>query len=38
MEAGTYGLCIDCGTHIPAARLQVAPEAARCIPCQEKVE
>lgn len=38
MEAGTYGLCIDCGTEIPAARLQAAPEAARCIACQEKVE
>lgn len=38
MEAGTYGVCIDCGTHIPPARLQAAPEAARCIACQEKVE
>lgn len=38
MEAGTYGLCIDCGTEIPAARLKAAPEAARCIACQEKVE
>ena len=38
IEAGTYGVCIDCGTGIPPERLQVAPEAARCIPCQEKVE
>ena len=35
---GTYGQCVDCGVAIPAARLHVAPEAARCIACQEKVE
>ncbi len=35
---GTYGECTDCGTRIPAARLQAAPEAPRCIHCQEKVE
>lgn len=38
IEAGNYGLCIDCGVDIPAARLHVAPEAPRCIVCQEKVE
>lgn len=38
MDAGTYGVCIDCGTEIPVARLKAAPEAARCMPCQEKVE
>lgn len=38
MEAGTYGVCIDCGTEIPPARLKAAPEAARCIPCQQKFE
>ena len=38
IEAGTYGQCIDCGVEIPAARLQAAPEALRCIACQEKVE
>jgi len=38
MEAGTYGQCIDCGVGIPAARLHAAPEAARCISCQEKAE
>ena len=35
---GTYGQCVDCGVEIPAARLHAAPEAARCIACQEKVE
>ena len=35
---GQYGICIDCDAHIPEARLHAAPEAARCIHCQEKVE
>ena len=38
IAAGTYGECIDCGVSIPVARLHVAPEAARCIACQEKTE
>ena len=38
IEAGTYGQCIDCGVEIPAARLHAAPEALRCIACQEKAE
>lgn len=38
IEAGTYGECTDCGIDIPPARLQVAPEAPRCIDCQEKFE
>lgn len=38
IENGVYGECIDCGTRIPEARLKAAPEAARCIPCQEKAE
>ncbi len=38
IEAGAYGDCIDCGTHITAARLQATPEAPRCIHCQEKAE
>ena len=31
---GSYGLCTDCGTEIPLARLRVKPEAVRCIDCQ----
>lgn len=38
IEAGTYGLCLDCGAEIPPARLHAAPEAARCIACQERAE
>jgi DnaK suppressor protein len=35
---GTYGECTGCGIHIPAERLHAAPDAARCIACQEKAE
>jgi DnaK suppressor protein len=35
---GSYGECVDCGAHIAEARLKAAPEAARCIHCQEKLE
>ena len=38
IENGSYGECIDCGVDIPSARLDAAPEASRCIACQEKVE
>ena len=38
LDAGTYGICVDCGQVIPDARLEVRPEAARCIADQEKAE
>ena len=38
IKAGSYGQCLDCGVDIPAARLHAAPEAPRCIACQEKLE
>jgi DnaK suppressor protein len=38
VNAGTYGQCTDCDATIPEARLNAAPEAARCIGCQEKAE
>jgi len=31
LEGGTYGTCDMCGTDIPAARLEVAPESVLCI-------
>jgi RNA polymerase-binding transcription factor DksA len=34
VAAGTYGMCVDCGHPIAAERLEVLPEAARCIGCQ----
>jgi RNA polymerase-binding transcription factor DksA len=38
LDDGTYGRCVDCGREIPEARLEVRPEAARCIEDQEKHE
>ena len=34
IQAGVYGLCVDCGTHIPTARLNAAPHTLRCVDCQ----
>lgn len=38
IDAGTYGLCSDCGGAITPQRLHALPEAARCITCQERAE
>jgi len=38
IQDGTYGICVDCGRNIPAARLQVKPEATRCVGCQSEHE
>lgn len=38
IDDGSYGVCVDCGQPIPDARLEVRPEAARCIEDQEKHE
>ena len=38
LDAGTYGICVDCGQPVPDARLEVRPEAARCITDQEQHE
>jgi RNA polymerase-binding transcription factor DksA len=38
LEAGDYGLCIDCGTPLPYVRLDAVPEAARCLHCEEARE
>jgi DnaK suppressor protein len=38
LDDGTYGRCVDCGQEIPAVRLQVRPEAARCVADQERFE
>ena len=35
---GTYGTCVDCGGEIPAGRLEVVPEAVRCLSCQRGLE
>jgi DnaK suppressor protein len=38
IDAGTYGICIDCGETIPDERLEARPEVARCIKDQERFE
>uniref|UniRef100_UPI0035AEB9EF TraR/DksA family transcriptional regulator n=1 Tax=Hylemonella sp. TaxID=2066020 RepID=UPI0035AEB9EF len=38
IETGDYGVCTDCGTEIPDARLLAAPETPRCIVCQDRLE
>jgi len=37
MDAGTYGICTNCGRRIPVARLRVRPFAELCVPCAEKL-
>lgn len=36
LENGSYGQCCDCGKPVPEGRLEVKPEAARCLACQAK--
>ena len=38
LSDGTYGICVDCGKEIPAARLQVMPESIRCVEDQRLYE
>ena len=34
IDAGTYGICVDCGGEIPEGRLRALPDSVRCVPCQ----
>jgi RNA polymerase-binding transcription factor DksA len=34
IDAGTYGMCIDCGVPIGFERLLAQPDAARCSACE----
>ena len=34
IDAGTYGVCVDCGEEISEGRLRALPDAIRCVPCQ----
>jgi RNA polymerase-binding transcription factor DksA len=38
MRDGGYGVCVDCGEEIAAARLAAYPMAMRCIECQQSFE
>ena len=37
-EAGTYGLCEQCGKDIDPARLKALPYATLCLSCQQRRE
>ena len=36
MDAGTYGICTNCGKPIQAARLEVRPLSVTCVDCASK--
>lgn len=38
IEHDTYGTCVDCGARVPEARLEVHPQAARCVTCETRAE
>jgi DnaK suppressor protein len=38
LDAGTFGLCVDCGREIERARLDAVPWAARCQDDQERAD
>jgi DnaK suppressor protein len=38
LDAGTYGVCVECGQPLPEERLDARPEAARCVNCQHDLE
>ena len=35
IDDGTYGICVECGSRINPARLELRPFAIRCIACQQ---
>jgi len=38
IDAGTYGLCVQCGQPIPEKRLEALPWAARDVQCESQLE
>ena len=38
IREGSYGVCADCGVHIPRERLLAQPMAIRCASCQATAE
>jgi RNA polymerase-binding transcription factor DksA len=37
IEDGVYGVCTECESKIPKARLEVLPHTPHCVKCAEKV-
>jgi len=38
LDAGEYGVCVECGETIAPARLRVMPEVTTCVRCQDRLE
>jgi len=38
LDAGEYGVCVECGEAIAPARLRVMPEVTTCVRCQDRLE
>ncbi len=38
LEEGTYGLCGECGCHIPFERLKIEPQTQHCVTCKSRWE
>jgi DnaK suppressor protein len=38
LDAGTYGICEECGQPIALERLRALPSAALCVPCKRQEE
>ena len=38
LREGDYGICVECGEPIAAARLRVVPEVETCVRCQDRIE
>jgi DnaK suppressor protein len=38
LDAGEYGLCVECSESIAPARLQALPEVTTCVRCQDRLE
>jgi RNA polymerase-binding transcription factor DksA len=34
IDAGTYGICTDCGSGLPLERLEILPQVGQCLPCR----
>ena len=38
LHDGEYGMCVECGAPVSAARLHAMPEAQTCVRCQDAIE
>mgnify|MGYP001604014888 CR=1 FL=1 len=38
IDDGCYGSCIKCGVEIPKHRLELIPDALRCVHCQSQID